>query len=73
MLNLSEILLESAQAGIRMACPFCHGHKVGLVVDENCPVCKDRHVYVECYTCGAEGPTMQDHETAVEAWQGRAP
>lgn len=73
MANLSEVLLESAQAGIRMACPFCHGHRLGIIVDERCPVCDGKHVYVECFTCGAEGPTMADHDAAVEAWQGRTP
>lgn len=73
MTNQSELLLEAAQAGVRMACPFCHGHRLGIIVEEDCPVCKGRHVYVECFTCGAEGPTMADHDAAVEAWQGRTP
>lgn len=73
MANLSEVLLQAAQAGIRMACPFCHGHRLGIIVDDECHTCGAKHVYVECFTCGAEGPTMADHDAAVEAWQGRKP
>lgn len=69
MANLSEILLESAQAGVRMACPFCGSHQALLVEvlpypDGPCPV------QVECLTCSATGPIMQGGEAAVEGLAG---
>lgn len=72
MTNQSEILLESMQAGIRMACPFCHSYSTLLVDEEH-----DPHpvisTFVECFTCGAQGPHMKGGEAAVDAWQGRTP
>jgi Lar family restriction alleviation protein len=50
-------------------CPFCGENHTDLIEVNNSDIAPSN--WVECYTCGAFGPTKKTYAEAVEVWNRR--